>query len=234
MSKSTILIVEDEPLIADDIAMILGKNKYTISNIVDNAKDALASLSNSTVDLILCDVNIEGDKDGIQLAHQINKQFGIPLIFITSYYDNTTLQRAKGANPVGYIVKPFNEGDLIANIELSRLKTGGATPKPITNKFFIRDNNNLLSIDAQDILYVESDDNYATIYTATKKQVVSHTLKSIEEQLPDKDFVRIHKSYLVNFRKITNIQTSFAYVGDIKLPIGRAYKENLLNGLSIL
>ena len=234
MSKMTILIVEDEPLIADDIAMILEKNDYVISDIVDNAEDALVHLSSANVNMVLLDVNIEGDVDGIQLAHQINKEHNVPFIFLTSYYDNNTLMRAKSTAPAGYIVKPFDEGDLVANIELASMKSRKKVSKPPVDKFFVRENNELKSIEAMEILYVESDNNYANIFTDSRKYVVSHTLKSVEEQLPTETFVRVHKSYLVNFQKITSIHEGYVFIDEIKLSIGRAYKEQLLKGLSIL
>lgn len=233
-NKPSILIVEDEPLIADDIAMILERNGYTISEILDNAEDALNHLSNNNVDLILCDVNIEGDADGIQLAHQINSKFQIPIIFLTSYYDNNTLKRAKAAKPAAYIVKPFDEGDLVANIELVSLKSGSRSQSPIIEKFFVRDKSELKAIEIHDIVYVESDDNYANIYTGNNKYVVSHTLKSVQERLPESIFIRIHKSYLINFNKITSIYEGIVYLDEVKLNIGRAYKEELLKKLAIL
>ena len=234
MSKLTILIVEDEPLIADDIAMILGKNKYQIADIVDNAEDALHYLRSNNVNLILLDINIEGDTDGIQLAHKINEAFKIPFLFLTSYYDNNTLKRAKAANPSGYIVKPFDEADLVANIELSSIKTKRSTSLTKTEKFFIRDKNELKSIETDDILYVESDDNYANIFTTQQKYVVPHTLKSIEDQLSEHQFTRIHKSYLVNFKKITSIHEGCVFINEVRLTIGRAYKDKLISGLAIL
>lgn len=234
MTTATILIVEDEPLIADDIAMILERNGYQINEIVDNAEDALNELKSKKPDLILLDVNIEGDKDGIQLAHQINKDFQIPFVFLTSYYDNNTLKRAKATNPHGYVVKPFDEGDLVANIELALMKNKPAKSATPIDKFFVRNHQELKAIEPNDILYAESDDNYANIYTTDEKHVVSHTLKSVEEKLQANGFVRIHKSYLINFRKITSIHEGYAFIEEIKLPIGRSYRDDLLKNLSIL
>jgi DNA-binding LytR/AlgR family response regulator len=234
MTTATILIVEDEPLIADDIAMILERNGYQINEIVDNAEDALFQLSAQKPDLILLDVNIEGDKDGIQLAHQINKDYQVPFVFLTSYYDNNTLKRAKATNPKGYVVKPFDEGDLIANVELALMKSKPLTSSAPIDKFFVRNNQELKAIEPNEVLYAESDDNYANIYTLNEKHVVSHTLKSVEEKLQANGFVRIHKSYLINFRKITSIHEGYAFIDEIKLPIGRSYRDDLLKNLSIL
>ena len=234
MISATILIVEDEPLIADDIAMILEKNGYLISEIVDNAEDALRELESSKPDLILLDVNIEGDKDGIQLAHQINKNFQVPFVFLTSYYDHNTLKRAKATHPKGYVVKPFDEGDLVANIELTLMKSKLIKSAIPIDKFFVRNHQELKAIEPDDILYAESDDNYANIYTKDQKHVVSHTLKSVEEKLQANGFLRIHKSYLINFRKVTSIHEGYVFIDEVKLPIGRSYKDDLLKNLAIL
>lgn len=234
MSKPSILIVEDEPLIADDIAMILENNKYKISCIVDNGIEALGELKKSKTSIALLDINIEGDMDGVKLAHHINNDFNIPFVFLTSYYDNNTLQRVKATNPWGYIVKPFAEGDLVANIELALMKSGREISRPQSDKFFIRDHNELNSIDPDKILYVESDDNYANIFTAERKYVVSHTLKSVEEQLAGLEFIRTHKSFLVNFRKVTSIHEGYVFIEEVKIPIGRTYKNQLLKNLAIL
>ena len=149
-------------------------------------------------------------------------------------YKRQTLKRAKATNPRGYIVKPFDEGDLIANIELALMKSKVAKSTVPIDKFFVRNNQELKAIEPSDILYVESDDNYANIYTSKEKHVVSHTLKSVEEKLALNGFIRIHKSYLINFRKITSIHEGYAFIDEVKLPIGRSYRDELLKNLSIL
>ncbi len=232
-SAATILIVEDEPIIADDIAMILEKNGYKISAIVDNSLDAIDHLDANQIDLLLLDINIEGDRDGIWLANQINKQFQKPFIFLTSYYDPKTLDRAKETAPCGYIVKPFDEGDLVANIHLAMLKQLPVETKQ-EEKFFVRDKGELKSIQTDEILYAESDNNYTNIYTEERKFVVTHTLKSVEEKLQSSGFIRSHKSYLVNFQKISSISEGYLFIGKTKLPVGRSYREFLLKNLSIL
>ena len=228
-----VLIVEDEPIIADDIAMILEKHGCTISDIIDNSVDAIDHLESNDVDLALLDVNIEGNRDGIWLAHQINKQFQKPFVFLTSYYDSQTLSRAQETSPSGYIVKPFDEGDLVANIHLALMKK---QPLNISQseKFFVRDKGELRSINTDEILYAESDNNYTNIITADRKFVVTHTLKSVEDKLKAMGFVRNHKSYLVNFQKISSISEGYLFIGEAKLPVGRSYRDSLLKNLPIL
>ncbi len=232
-TTATILIVEDEPIIADDIAMILEKNGYKVSELVDNSLDAIDHLEKQNVQLVLLDINIEGDRDGIWLAHQINKQFQLPFVFLTSYYDEKTLNRAQATHPKGYIVKPYDEGDLIANIHLALVKAGNQ-PFSDSDKFFVRDKGELKSIETTEILYAESDNNYSNIFTRERKYVVSHTLKSVEEKLEGKGFFRSHKSYLVNFQKISSISEGYLFIDDIKLPVGRTYRDSLVKNLPIL
>ena len=234
MSQRKILIVEDEPLIADDIALILERNRYVVSEIVDNALDAIDHLENNQLDLVLLDVNIEGKRDGIWLAEHIKKYFNLQFVFLTSYYDDKTLARVQKTNPGGYIVKPFDEGDLVANVHLALIKGIPQSVDDETDKFFLRDKGDLKAIQTSDILYAESDDNYTAIYLADKKYVVPHTLKSVEEKLSAKGFIRSHKSYLINFQMVTSISEGNLFIEKIKLPIGRTYRDNLLKNLPIL
>lgn len=228
-----ILIVEDEPIIADDLAMTLEKMNYSVIDIFDNAQDTLDFLKKNKPDLLLLDINIEGDRDGIELGSAVSKEFKLPFIFLTSYYDKSTVERASKANPLGYLVKPFNEKDLQVNIELA-IKKSRSAKEPVSENFFVRQNNELISINQGDIVYAEAYDNYAYIHTADRKYLVSHTLKSIEQKLDPNRFSRIHKSYLIQFSKITSISEGYLYLGTVQLPIGKVYKQALFNNLSIL
>ncbi|MEL6557555.1 MAG: response regulator [Bacteroidota bacterium] len=231
--STEILIVEDEPIIADDLAMTLEKMNYNVVDIFDNAEDTLNFLKKSKPDLLLLDINIEGDRDGIELGTVVGKEYKLPFIFLTSYYDKSTVDRASKANPLGYLVKPFNERDLQVNIELA-IKKSKSTVEPVSENFFVRQNNELISLNQGDIVYAEAYDNYAYIHTAEKKYLVSHTLKSIEQKLDPNRFSRVHKSYLIQFSKITSISEGYLYLGTVQLPIGKVYKQALFNNLSIL
>lgn len=119
MSDIRILIVEDEPLIAEDIAAVLERNEYVISSIVYSKADALNELHTNLPDMALLDINLNGGMEGIEIADAINKQYNIPFIFITSYSDKHTLDKAKHTEPSGYIVKPFNEAGLYSTLEIA-------------------------------------------------------------------------------------------------------------------
>ena len=119
MSDIRVLIVEDEPLIAEDIAQGLKKNEFLVSAVVYSKEDAIEQLNINLPDLVLLDINLSGEMSGIEIAEKINTQFNIPFIFITSYSDKQTLEKAKFTEPSGYIVKPFNEASLYSTLEIA-------------------------------------------------------------------------------------------------------------------
>jgi DNA-binding NarL/FixJ family response regulator len=114
-----VLVVEDEPLIAIDIEQILNNINFQVTQTAFSVEEALKSLANNTPDAVLLDINLGEEKNGIDIAHIINQQYQIPFIFLTSHADRITLDEAKKAKPSGYIVKPFDERDLLAGLEIA-------------------------------------------------------------------------------------------------------------------
>ncbi|HQU55676.1 MAG TPA: response regulator transcription factor, partial [Saprospiraceae bacterium] len=122
MTDVSILIIEDEGIVAEDIASRLRKLGYEVAGIKNSSEQALNFLAIHSPDLILCDIMIDGSMDGIQVAEQIHKTKKIPLIFVTALADRVTLERAKKVLPYGYIVKPIDNHDLLTAIELALYK----------------------------------------------------------------------------------------------------------------
>lgn len=119
MSELKILIIEDEPVIAENISMYLNNADFTVSGIAYDDEEAVNQLHNNTPDAVILDINLDSSIDGIQIADYINKNFRLPFLFLTSYSDRETLQRAKLVEPSGYIVKPFNGQTLLASLEIA-------------------------------------------------------------------------------------------------------------------
>lgn len=114
-----ILIVEDEPLIAENISMYLNNHNYCVSAIAYDDDEAFKELKQNPPDAVLLDINLESPRDGVHIAEYINAYNKVPFIFLTSYSDKNILERAKKTNPAGYIVKPFNEQTLYTTIEVA-------------------------------------------------------------------------------------------------------------------
>ncbi len=122
MSKANILIVEDESIIALDIRSNLESHGYQVVGQADRGEDAIKKAGELHPDLILMDINLKGEMDGIEAAAKIRAQFDLPVIFLTAFADQTTLERARQAEPYGYILKPFEEHELTIAIEMALYK----------------------------------------------------------------------------------------------------------------
>ncbi|KAA3638292.1 MAG: DNA-binding response regulator [Bacteroidetes bacterium] len=113
------MIVEDEPLIAQDIASILEGYDYSVAGIAHNPDSAKLFLNNDTPDIALLDVNLNAETDGISLGEYILEKYEFPVVYLTAYADKKTIDRAKHTKPMGYIVKPFDEKDIYTTIEIA-------------------------------------------------------------------------------------------------------------------
>lgn len=229
--EKKILIVEDEPLIAKDLSFILEDLGIQQVEFAMNYQDALELIQNQDFNLILLDVNLSSDKDGIDLAHEINKSHPTPFIFITSYYNQSTVSRAKITNPLAYLLKPFNQFDIRINVEMALYKADQSNEQ---STFYIREKNGTIQLELTSIKILEAQDNYTKIICEDRELTISQTLKSILAKLPETDFVRTHKSYATRIDKISMIKGGYAFIGEDKIPIGRSYKTDFQERISIL
>ena len=116
MSSTRILVIEDESIVAKDLQHTLIKLGYDVPVTASNAETAFMRLDEVNPDLVFLDVKLKGDIDGIQIAEKIRDHYEIPVIFLTSFVDKETLDRAKVTEPYGYLVKPFKFIELLARI----------------------------------------------------------------------------------------------------------------------
>ena len=123
MDKKRISIVEDERLIAEDIKRTLKGLGYSVVSISASGKDALKNVDKYRPDLILMDVVLKGEMNGIEAAHKIRKKYGTPVVYITAYADKKTLEKAKVTEPFGYLLKPFEDRELHSTIEMALYKS---------------------------------------------------------------------------------------------------------------
>ncbi|HPS45286.1 MAG TPA: response regulator, partial [Treponemataceae bacterium] len=123
MSKERIYIVEDERIIAIDLQRRLERLGYRVCGMAASGEEALAGIRQNLPDLVLMDIVIQGELDGIQVAVTIKNELNIPVIFLSAYTDSKTLERAKEASPLGYILKPFKERELATLLEMALYKS---------------------------------------------------------------------------------------------------------------
>ena len=245
VSKPKILIIEDDSIIAEDLAGFLDDFGYAAMDIASNAEEALKALKNELPDLVLLDVGLDGEVDGIQLAGIIQEKYDLPFIFLTAYYDDKTINRIKTTRPNGYLVKPIDEHSLKTSIEVALYNFSHRQPEKFSEPdsadhsgtdahFFIKVKQGLLKIAFADILLVEACDNYCYLYTAEKKYMVSMHLKSIETKLPGKNFIRVHRSFVINLDKIQSIEDDVIVIGQNRIPIGKTYRNDVMKYIKLL
>ena len=179
--------------------------------------------------------------DGIETAEAMQKKHNIPVIYITANIDDAHFNRAKQTHPFGFIAKPFKKLDLQRAIELaisqlvsksSELKTpteDNAQPFILSDSIFVRHHNTMVKVNIQDILYIEAERNYCRIYSKTKEYLLVMTLKDMDEKLPAKHFLRVHRSFIVNLSQINEISTSHIVIQKKAIPISKSLKDELLN-----
>lgn len=228
MKSLNIYIVEDEPLITATVATALKKQGFKVMGDSDEFEEALEQIDKQRPDLVLLDIQLEGVKDGVDLAIELDNR-KIPYLYLTSQTDPHTIARVKETQPLGYIVKPFTEAGLRSNIELAwhnfsltdedyvLLKSDGRTHK----------------INQASITYLKAFDNYCYVHTTSEKYLVPHTLKHTSEKLNLKNFIKTHRSYWVNIKRISSVDKNVVYVSDKAIPLSTSHKESLRTSLKL-
>ncbi|MCJ8166879.1 LytTR family transcriptional regulator DNA-binding domain-containing protein [Pontibacter sp. E15-1] len=245
MIKPKILISEDEAIIAEDIAASLADLGYETCAI-DSGEDTIDMIRELHPDLVLLDINLRGDADGVEIGARIKDEFHIPFIYLTAYADRATIDRAKKTEPDGFLVKPFDEKSLRSAIEIALYKhdnsnkeTNGAATSPkdqevATDYIFVKVKHRIIKVHYSEILWVEAYDNYSFIVTADQKYLVSSTLKDMEHKLPSQNFVRVHRSYIANLDKIEALEENSVVFAKGDIPIGKSYKKTLMSRFNII
>ena len=122
MPKANILIVEDEAVVAADLAGKLERAGYRSVGIAADGEDAVETAKTLAPDLVLMDIRLAGPMDGIKTAERIQSIRNVPIVYLTAHSDMTTLRRAAATEPFGYILKPFEERDFTTQIEIAKIK----------------------------------------------------------------------------------------------------------------
>lgn len=222
MEGARLLIVEDEPLIAADMEAMLAEMGHAVVGIAHNGHDALALAQQELPDLALLDIRLHGAPDGVHVAQELASRMRIPFLFVTSHTDDATLDRVKATRPEGFIIKPFEAADLRAQVGIALARIGFGAAK---DHLLVRDKGRLVKVRIDDIRYLEADDNYVVIHADGQRYVLTATLSGLEERIGSPHLIRIHRSFLVDARRITALTEKEVLLDGVKLPLGRTHKE---------
>ena len=239
MDNINVLILEDSPSESDALIKVLEANNYNIVGLATNHKDALTLFYNNKVDIVIIDIFLNGSPDGIAFAETINvvPNASKPFVFLTSSTDRQIFERAKLTKPFSYLMKPFNELELLYALELAVEKfyaqndvfLGDEENTIISEEYlFIKKGKSLKKVLIADIIYIEVEEKYCNIITEKEKFVILISLTKILELFDETIFYRTHRNYIVNTKKITEIVPSdnlIILIGGHKVTLSEKYKD---------
>lgn len=232
-----VLIVEDDTIMAESMGSMLAAIGYTNLSFATTYLEALNVLKTSKTDFALVDIRLGNNHDGILLASQIHSQFPIPFIFTSSLSDPETLAKAKETFPFGYLVKPFDANDLMVAMEIARhnFYCQRSTLKSLeADAFFVKMDCGMVKIEPAKILFINGEGNYIKLHFSDKKPLlVRSTLKEFLQKLPDKLFVQVHKSFIVNFMEVNTISGNSIVMQNTSIPISPMFRELFFQKLKI-
>jgi DNA-binding LytR/AlgR family response regulator len=237
-----ILIVEDQMLIAANIANQLEGIGYEVVGIIPRGEEAVKFVQNEKPDLVLMDINLKGELDGIETAKKLLQDGQIPIIYLTANSDDAHFERAKETNPYAFISKPFKKLDLQRAIELASariIQENNEVKAELSNlklddRIFVRHNEVMVKIIIEDIYYLEADRNYCQVFTKNNTYLLVNTLKNMEDKLPAEIFQRIHRSYIVNIKHVNEVAQNHITVEGKILPLSKELRKDLLDRLQLV
>jgi two-component system, LytTR family, response regulator LytT len=234
MKAHSYLIVEDEFLIAENIAEILAKAGCSDVRTASTGEEAIDEIENRRPDIVLTDINLGEGKSGIDLGDLLHKKYTIPFIYITSYSDPETVRNAKVTVPNAYLIKPFKNEDLLVAIELALFNSSAKKNETFSSdELLIKDGRVIVRFSCNAITWFETDGNYVTIYLADgNRKLIRITLTELKRQLPEKQFLQIHKSYLINRKFVSEVRANSVKIQNTELPVGRAFQSAVENFFS--
>ena len=245
MSKIKVGIVEDEMIIALGIIDALKEIGYDVTEPANNYTQALQMIVKEKPDILLLDIQLSGSKDGIDVAQAVRKEHNIPFIFLTANADMDTVERAKAVTPHAYLLKPFRKNDLYTSIELclhnfaltqkepKQQNTTGEGNYVIHDALFIKQGNYFHKVKIADIFYLESDNIYVNVHTPKGKMLVRSTLQDYVDLIGSSQFVRVHRSFVVNINHIETINSEYLVINNVHIPISKSYRDQLLSLLRL-
>lgn len=233
-------------IIAANISLQLSSLGYEVTGIIPRGEEALMNIKQNQPDILLVDISLKGKLDGIETVQIMQNDYDIPVIYLTANADDANFNRAKSTNPYAFISKPFKKLDLqraieltINHIQCSNTDESDATidnnsPFILSDCIFVRHLDKMVKVNIKDILYIEAERNYCRIYSKDKEYLLVMTLKDMDEKLPQRHFIRVHRSFIVNLSQIDEVATSHIVIAKKAIPVSKILKEELLNRLQTI
>lgn len=235
-----ILILEDDDLEASILQETLQTHNFTTER-ASTLYEALTLFATKRFDFVIIDVFINGEPEGITFAKTLLKDstLFIPFMFLTGHTDRLIFEAAKITNPHGFLLKPFNELELIYSIELIIEKYNTEkeiSPNPDT-PFFFKKRSSFFKVEPSDIIYLEVEGRYCKIHTITNSFLTQKSLKDLLKRLPQNLFIRVHRNYIINCAMVKEVHSEDNLIilqNNIYISLGRAYKADFFKHYKII
>ncbi len=237
ISPHTILIVEDEMIIAAKISLFLKQLGYHVDGIINRGEDVLEHCKKSQPNILLMDIRLKGAYSGIDTAKELQQNgFEIPIIYLTANFDDESFSKAKETNPYAFISKPFKKIDLQRAIELTIAKEGENAnhlqtklSSVLTDRVFVKQNNRMIKLMLRDILYAEAERSYCRVTTKDMEYFLSIPLKDFCDKISNDSLIRVHRSFMVNVFHVDEVSKTHAVINKKVIPVGKSYSEAFIH-----
>ncbi len=234
-----VLIVEDNPITAQDLEEILAENGIVVVGIARSANQAINKARDLQPDILIMDIKLDGEKDGISAVEDIYKTDYYPVIYLTANTDREHVEKAYATSPAAFLSKPFDHKDLIHAIELAFVnhykKIFNSTELPGMNKcIFLKNGEKYEKIAIDEIQLVRADGSYSTVVTKGQSYSIALNLQGLSDKVKNPLFFRLHRSYIVNLNCLTGFDNQYVYIGKTSIPYSKNYREDLMRFLNRL
>ncbi len=227
--KLTALIVDDEPIARNFLERYCEKNgTIRVVGSFPDSETAYEYLQQNEVDILFLDVEMPGDS-GFQL---LDKLIVMPKVILTTSKTDYAYD-AYQYKVSDYLKKPFTYIRFQEAMERINSSYADKTAAPKKEDVFIKSNGKFIRLNYEDILYIESVGDYVKYCTFDKKYITHSTLKAVEEKMDKGHFMKVHRSYIVNLRKINNIEDCTLYIGDSQIPISKLLKTEVMGRINV-
>ena len=215
----TILIIEDDSLVAKELMLKLDELGYKVLGIARTAGEAIEKAREIKPQLIIADVRLEGEPDGIDAVSHIYEFHKCPVIYLTAYSESSLVKKALATNPAVFLIKPVKINEFTINIDLAiknfREKyPHEPLPRLLKDSIFLPHKLLYQRVYKNDIVYVEADGAYVKVVTSMKNYHLTTNLKTFYAQFDHPDFFRVSRKHLINTQKVNRIDGNVLYLKD--------------------
>ena len=213
------LIVEDSVPTALHLSKVVTDIGFSVVGMTKDADSTIEVLANEEVNVVLLDIKLANDSDGVAIGQYLSEH-EVPFVYITANTDFSTLERATKTNPRTYLTKPFSKQDVVAALQIIRVEK---EQEEAYVKVHYR--GGIKKVYYNTILFIKASNVYIEIHTESKVYTERKSIKVVEEELPKSIFARVHRSYIVNKKKVNITKSNALVIGEHNIPVSKSFSS---------